>query len=163
LSLEAHESGGGLELPLITQVQIMTALSYGDLGIIQGLPGVNDAASFIRTKSQPSLANMLNNEKTVAFLDLASDDQPWENQIQLNAQRDGYVVSGVSQPVRLALFADSILVAGIDAEGTSVVFYPGEQDVWQFEAGDIRLGLLASGVVWFSFNQTEVAVDKILA
>src|SRR5699024_9655027 len=89
--------------------------------------------------------------------------QPWGNQIQLNAQRDGYVVNGVSQPVRLARFSDSILVAGVDAEGTSVVFYLDEQDVWQFEAGDIRLGLLASGIGCFSFNQTEVAVDKVLA
>ena len=163
LSLEAPESGGGLEFPLITQVQIMTALSYGDLGIIQGLPGVNDAASFLRTKSHPFLENMLNNEKTVAFLDLTADDQPWGNQLQLNTQRDGYVVNGVSQPVRLARFADSILVAGVDAEGTSVVFYLDEQDIWQFEAGDIRLGLLASGIGCFSFNQTEVTVDKILA
>src|SRR5699024_12140122 len=109
-------SGGGLEFPLITQVQIMTALSYGDLGIIQGLPGVNDAASFLRTKSHPSLENMLNNEKTVALLDLASDDQPWGNQVQLNAQRDGYVGNGESQPVRQARLADSIRVAGAQAQ-----------------------------------------------
>src|SRR5699024_12370627 len=101
----------------------MSAHSYGDLRINHGLPGVNDAASFLRTKSHPSLENMLNNEKTVALLDLAPDDQPWGNQIQLNAQRDGYVVNGLSQPLRLARFADSILVAGVDAEGTSVVFY----------------------------------------
>src|SRR5699024_10094481 len=130
LSWEAPESGGGLEFSLISQVQIMTTLSYGDLGIIQVLPVVNHADSCLRTKSHPTLENMLNNEKTVAFLDFASDDQPWGNQTQLNAQRDGYVVNGVSQPVRLARFADSILVAGVDAEGTSVVFYLDEQDVW---------------------------------
>src|SRR5699024_2013902 len=150
----APESGGGLEFPLITQVQIMTVLSYGDLGIIQGLPGVNDAASFLRTKSHPFLENMLNNEKTVAFLVLASDDQPWGNRIQLNAQGDAYVVNGAPQPVRLAGFADNILVAGVEAEGTSVVFHLDEQDVWQFGAGDIRLGLLAAGIGCFSFNQT---------
>src|SRR5699024_16070 len=122
LSLEAPESGGGLEFPLITQVQIMTALSYGDLGIIQGLPGVNDAASFLRTQSHSSLDNILNNDKTVAFLDFASDDQPCGNQILLNEQRDGYVVNGVSQPVRLVRVADSILVAGVDAEETAVEF-----------------------------------------
>src|SRR5699024_2316162 len=135
LSLEAPESGGGLEFPLITQVQIMTALSYGDLGIIQGLPGVNDAASFLRTKSHPSLENMLNIEMTVSCLNLASDDLPLGNEIQLNVLRDVYVVNGVSQPVRLARFADSILVAGVDAEVTSVVLYLYEQEVWQFVPG----------------------------
>src|SRR5699024_4035882 len=107
--------------------------------------------------------NMLNNEKTVAFLDLASDDQPWGNQIQLNAQREGYVVNGVSQPVRLARFADSILVAGVDAVVTTIVLYLDEQEVWQFQAVDIRLGLLASGIGCFTCEQTEVAVDKVLA
>src|SRR5699024_12780506 len=99
-------SRGGLELPFLTQVPIMTALSYGDLGIMQGLPGVNDAASFLRTKSHPSLENMLTNEKTVAFLDLASDDQPWGNQIQLNAQRDGDVVKGVDETVGLVRYGE---------------------------------------------------------
>src|SRR5690606_6753726 len=48
LSLELPEEWNGLELPLISQVQIMKALSYGDLGIVQGLPSAGDAAPFYR-------------------------------------------------------------------------------------------------------------------
>ncbi|KYC59321.1 acyl-CoA dehydrogenase family protein [Heyndrickxia coagulans] len=47
-ALELPESHGGMELALISQVFILQALSFGDLGIVQGLPGAGDAASLIR-------------------------------------------------------------------------------------------------------------------
>src|SRR5699024_5869715 len=51
LSMELPEDWEGLKLPLVSQVQILRALSYGDLGIVQGLSGVGDAASVIRLLS----------------------------------------------------------------------------------------------------------------
>src|SRR5699024_10486455 len=58
LSLELPEDWDGLELPLIAQVQIMSELSSGDLGIVQGFPGLGDAASFIRQKPDQTVMSM---------------------------------------------------------------------------------------------------------
>ena len=52
LHLELPESYGGLELPLVSQVQILEALAYGDLDTIQGLPGSGQGASFIRLQDE---------------------------------------------------------------------------------------------------------------
>ncbi len=51
-ALELPESWGGLELPLLSQALIWQGLSYGDLGVIQGLPGAGEASSLFRLSSE---------------------------------------------------------------------------------------------------------------
>src|SRR5699024_11265117 len=48
LEMEEAASMGGLELSLTTQVQVQRALATGDLASMQGMPGLNDSASFFR-------------------------------------------------------------------------------------------------------------------
>ncbi|HLR08827.1 MAG TPA: acyl-CoA dehydrogenase family protein [Bacillota bacterium] len=167
LSLELPEDWDGLELPLISQVQIMSALSSGDLGIVQGLPGLGDVASFIRKKPEQAVSKLEQAEhdawSTAAFLDITNRDAPWANQLVVNTRADGYVLHGVSQPVRLACFADYILVAARDADGVPVVLWLDEPAVWRVKEGDVRLGLLASGVGRLSFDQAFVGKDQVLA
>src|SRR5699024_12419377 len=80
LSLELTEDWDGLELPLISQVQIMSALSSGDLGIVQDLLGLGDVASFIRKKSEQAVSKLdqavLDAWSTAAFLDITNRDAP---------------------------------------------------------------------------------------
>lgn len=163
LSLELPESNGGLELPLVTQVQIMTALSCGDLGTVQGLKGANDAASFARTKEHDKLQNKLNDEQTTAFLDVSNAEVSLGDQLQISKQSNGYAINGTSQPVRNAQSAESIIMAGKDADGEAVVLFLDEQSGWEIADAGIRLGLLASGIGRFSFGQTVVDGDNILA
>jgi len=163
LSLELPESNGGLELPLITQAQIMTSLSYGDLGTVQGLPGANDAASFARSKENAQLQAKLDGEQTTAFIDVTDADLSLGEALQINKQSSGYSINGLSQPVRHATSAASIIIAGKDADGEAVVLLLDNQNNWDVTDADIRLGLLAAGIGRFSFGQTEVEGDNILA
>src|SRR5690606_18753105 len=117
-SLELPESWGGLEMPLISQVQILEALSSGDLGVVQGLPGAGDAASLFRfIPDHPLLASYKEAGQkgtwpTVAFLHAAEGEIPQGVTIT-SADETGYVLNGTSQPVRLAAFADYLLVSAV--------------------------------------------------
>lgn len=163
LSMELPERNGGLELPLITQAQIMTSLSYGDLGTIQGLPGANDAASFARSKVNAQLQAKLGGEQTAAFLDVTDADLSLGEALQINKQSSGYSINGTSQPVRHATSAVSIIIAGKDTDGEFVVLLLDQQNSWDVIDADVRLGLLAAGIGRFAFGQTEVEGANILA
>lgn len=163
LNLELPESNGGLELPLVTQAQIMTALSYGELGTVQGLRGANDAASFARTTKHEQLQNKLNGEQTTAFLDVSNVNVSLGDQLQISKQSNGYSMNGISHPVRNAQVAENIIVAGKDVDGEAVVLFLDQQAGWEIADADIRLGLLAAGIGRFSFGQTVVDGDNILA
>lgn len=165
LSLELPEDSGGLELPLITQVQIMQALSYGDLDIVQGLPGAGDAASFIRIQQDSTILNEvdLTGNSSVAFVDMENAEEPWGNQLTIRRDGDGYILDGTSQPVRMASFAQYAIVAVADAQGKPVILWLDNADDWSVEKGDYRLGLLASGLGRFSFDGVKIAGKYVLA
>src|SRR5699024_1982801 len=127
LNLELTESNGGLELPIVTQAQIMTALSFGDLGTDQGLRGANDAASLARTTEHEQRQNKLNGEQTTAFLDVSNGDVSLGDQLQISKQSNGYSMNGVSHPVRNAQVAENIIVAGKDVDGEAVVLFLDQQ------------------------------------
>ncbi|WPZ17697.1 acyl-CoA dehydrogenase family protein [Geobacillus subterraneus] len=161
LALELPERWGGLELPLISQTQIFHALSWGDLGIVQGLPGPGAAASFLRLTSAHPIwkpyreAGQAGMWPTVAFIDRSG---------AINARRrgNGYVLSGTSEPVRLAAFAEWAIVAADDSEGEPVIFAL-DQRVWEVVKGDFRLGLLAAGLGRLRFSDVFVGDGGVLA
>ncbi|WP_164667964.1 acyl-CoA dehydrogenase family protein [Virgibacillus doumboii] len=167
LSLELPEDWEGLELPMITQVQLEQALSYGDLGIVQGLPGAGDIASLIRLlpESQVLIADKarLTNKGTTAFVDMVNTEEPWNSQLTIHENDDGYYIKGSSQPVRLAANAEYVAVAAKDSQGKSVILWLNDSNDWLVEQGDYRLGLLAAGIGRFSFNRVELPRSRVLA
>lgn len=165
LALETPENWEGLELPLITQVQILQALSYGDLGVIQGLPGLGDAATLFRLCPDHSLLStfkedILHSKKTVALLDLTENSQ-----VTMLHNSDGWIINGISQPVRLASFADYLVVMGRDSDGLPLVIWVevSEQQNLKVEFGDYRLGLLASGLGKYVFENVYVTEELVVA
>ncbi|TFJ94251.1 acyl-CoA dehydrogenase family protein [Lentibacillus salicampi] len=166
LSLELPEDWEGLELPLLTQVQLMQALSYGDLDIIQGLQGAGDAASFFRLlRDNPVFKDKmvdLTSGATTVLIDLENNDELSENQLSLRHDHDGYILQGLSQPVRMASFADYALVAGKDSQGKNVIIWLDDSADWMVHQGDYRLGLVASGLGRFSFENVKVPLTHVL-
>lgn len=171
LSLELPQAFEGLELPLISQVQIAQALSYGDLGIVQGLPGAGDAASLIRlAKEHKALlaykAQLVESKNpTVAYLDLTAIEDTVENSVSVIKNRDHYTIHGTSQPVRLAKLADYLAIVANDSENNRVIFWLDHEAgyEWTVEEGDYRLGLLAARIESISFDQVKVTTDHVLA
>ncbi|WP_102027078.1 acyl-CoA dehydrogenase family protein [Salirhabdus sp. Marseille-P4669] len=167
LSLELTEDWEGLELPLISQAQIVKALSYGDLGVVQGIPGYGDAAPFLRLfGNHPILASIkqqlrTNFQQTIALLDV--EDQ-WGANVILTPEVDHYILKGTSQPVRLAKYADYILLFARDVNGQPLIaFLNKEEHQWTVMDGEVRLGLLASGISSLSFERIRIRKENIVA
>lgn len=169
--MELPEDWGGLELPLISQAQIWQALSFGDLGIVQGLPGPGDAASLLRlVPDHPALrqykkAVQTGELPTVALLDATDPEAPWASTFQVQPDGDGYVLNGTSQPVRLAANADAVAVLATDVSGDSVVLWLEREKVnWDVqEEGNYRLGLLAAGLGRIHFDQAKAPGEQTIA
>lgn len=165
-ALELPESWGGLELPLISQVQMLQALSYGDLGVIQGLPGAGDAASLICLNPEnPAFETYKNAEKngsrpTVAFLDATETEAPW-NEVEVTSTGSGYLLRGSSEPVRLAAFADYLMMAATDSDGQPLILWLDHG--WHPAEGDYRLGLLAAGCARVVLQGEEAGEKQIAA
>lgn len=167
-ALELPESWGGLELPLITQAQILQALSYGDLGVVQGLPGAGDASSLIRlVPDHPALqpykeAGQSGTWPDVAFIDATTPDDPWLADLEVKQDGNGYIVNGTSQPVRLAENAQYVALAAIDSAGEPVVLWF-DKNGWNAVEGDYRLGLLAAGLGRIQFSNVNAGANQIIA
>lgn len=167
-ALELPESWGGLELPLITQALIYQSLSYGDLGIVQGLPGAGDASSLIRlVPDHPVLqaykeAGQSGTWPNVAFIDATSSDDPWLANLEIKQDGNGYIVDGTSQPVRLAQNAKYVAVAAVDDVGESVVLWL-DHNGFSVQEGDYRLGLLAAGLGRIQFSNVNAGANQIVA
>lgn len=167
LSLELPESWEGLELSSITQVQLMQALSYGDLDIIQGFQGAGDAASLFRLL--PDIPILKNNKEdlaggaTTALLDLGNGVEGPGKQLNIHRRQDGYILQGLSHPVRMAPSADYAMIAGDDSHGKSVILWLDNSADWTIQQGDYRLGLLASGLGRLSFERVKVPATHVLA
>ncbi|MRG86532.1 acyl-CoA dehydrogenase family protein [Salinibacillus xinjiangensis] len=164
LSLELSEDWDGLELPLISQVQILQGLCYGDLDVVQGLPGAGDAASFIRFLNQrldTYKTDIVDELQTVSYLDLSED---WGTNIEVKKEMNHYILNGMSQPVKLAAQADYVLIAVMDSNGEPILFWlDSSVHPWHVEEGDYRLGLLTSGIARFTFDHVKISTDAILA
>lgn len=164
LALELPESLDGLELPLISQVQINKALSYGDLGVVQGFTGAGDAASLYRLLSDHHRIQAMHAEPfpTTALVDLTDTEKPWGNGVHVQAGESGYLLTGKTEPVRLAQDAEVVIVLAKDQDGVPFIIMLDDNN-WTVQNGDYRLGLLASGIGAISFGTIEIPKENILA
>ncbi|WP_047982060.1 acyl-CoA dehydrogenase family protein [Ornithinibacillus contaminans] len=168
LSLEIPEEWGGLALPLISQVQIQRALSYGDLAIVQGFTGAGDVASLFRTISnQGGLQQVKESfiggeELTSVLIDSSEPSKPWGKSITVQKHGSDYVLDGTTEPVRLAKFADIAVVFARDQVGEAVILLVDSKE-WTVKEGDYRLGLLAAGLGRLSFEQLTISGEHVLA
>jgi len=160
LSLELTEYWDGLELPQLSQVQIWKAISYGDLGIVQGFSGMGDAASMIRSASDNGLwsahPQLFKDGCTIAMVDLQDG---WRGNANIHNGR----LNGISQPVRLAKNADYIIITSSDSIGEPVILLLDKQHDWEIIEGDYRLGLLASGIARIRFNDVPITENNLAA
>lgn len=165
-TLELPEMWGGLEMSLISQVQIAETLTaYGDLGILQGLPGVGLASSFIRLEPEHPVLDTIKAKcqkgscPTVAFF----NDSHSRNLI-IEDTGEGYIIRGTTLPIRMADSAEYLLLAGIDSNNLPVILWlenTSEQQ-WETNKGDYRLGLLAAGLSRIQFEDFKVNKDQII-
>ncbi|NHM29232.1 acyl-CoA dehydrogenase family protein [Neobacillus terrae] len=166
MNMELPTSYRGLELPLISQVQILEDLSNGDLATIQGLPGLNEGASFIRSiPDNPILKEFKNSQATETWPTvslLLNRNSRSKKNLTIKAEENGYLVNGLSVPVKMAERAECIIIAGEDEKGDDIVLWCPKQ-VWSIETGDYRLGLLASGCARFRFDNMIVSDENIIA
>nr|WP_216366345.1 acyl-CoA dehydrogenase family protein [Geobacillus sp. BMUD] len=166
-AFELPELWGGLELPLLSQAIIWQGLSYGDLGVIQGLPGAGEASSLFRLSSEHRAWHRYREIAkggqwpTVAWVDEAEQKEPLKQPIRVRRRGSGYVVDGVSSPVRLASKADWVVIAARDEEETVLLAL--DERVWEIEEGDIRLGLLASGIARLRFAEVYAGPEQLVA
>lgn len=168
-NLELPENWGGLEMPLLSQAQIWGALGYGDLGVVQGLPGAGEGASLIRLiPDHPALqsyktAGADGDWPTVAFLQAV--DGEGMSGVQVDSNREGYVLKGTSQPFRLAAFAENLLVAVNDPGGEPLLLWLDRRDGsrWHVVEGDYRLGLLAAGCARVRFEEEMITPGQVIA
>lgn len=165
-SLELPESYGGLELSLVSQVQILEALCFGDLATIQGLPGINETASFIRQDRENSLFISFKENypsglwPTVSLL--VNRDNPG---LIIKTSGEGYRIHGTSLPAKMGESAHYVLLAGDDENGEAIIFLLENNGCVSMKKppGDYRLGLLASQCARFLFEELEVPPQQILA
>lgn len=166
LSLELPEEWGGLELPLISQVQIIKELSYGDLGVLQGFTGSGDVGPLFRLQREHSQFQALKERfrsqenPTTAIVDLTNIENMLRHSVSMKKEGNGYRLNGITEPVRLAHFAEELVIFAKDEACNSLIFFL-ENDQWSVEDGDYRLGLLASGLGKIRFE--NVPVSKLLA
>ena len=166
MNMELPNSWEGLELPLITQVQILEALSNGDLATIQGLPGLNEGASFIRSFPDSLVWKEFKNSQqtenwpTVSLV--LNRNSRSKKHLTIKSAENGYLVNGLSVPVKMAEKANCIIIAGEDDKGEDIILWCPKQ-VWSVETGDYRLGLLASGCARLRFDNMIVSDENIIA
>jgi acyl-CoA dehydrogenase len=171
LVMELPESLGGLELPVVSQVQVWEELAYGDLGIVQAWPGLGDAASLLRfSADRPNIRSRLERVDadgcgpTTAWIDVSQPHLACEGAPLLERTGHGYVLHGTARPVRMARYAECLLVSTRDEEGQSVVLWLDQKrSPWTVEEGDVRLGLLAAGPRRLRFERLEVGPDDVIA
>jgi acyl-CoA dehydrogenase len=157
--LELPESYGGLELPLVSQVQILEALSWGDMAVIQGVPGINEVSSFIRQDPDNPLFQsfklQLDLQPTVSFV-------PYHQSLKIETSTNGYLLNGTTLPVKMGESAQYLLIAGEDEKGETILLWLDNSKLWNRKSGDYRLGLLASKCARLQFDSVEVSNQQIL-
>lgn len=164
-ALELPECFGGLELPLLSQVQILESLSYGDLGILQGIGGAGECASIIRLEHANPVFELykqkcqIGEEPTVA---LYCHEQ---HRLQIRKTAEGFLINGETAPIKMAREAEYLLIAGKDTDGEDHLLWLDyeEETSWEIKDGDYRLGLLCSGFAQLAFNGVRVPKSSVIA
>lgn len=167
--MELPESADGLELPLVSQAQILEALCFGDLGVVQGFPGPADADSLLRTAAAAGLDTLTADlgAQPSAFVDALQGESLPKETLRLDTANGGYRLSGNSRPMRGVKFAQRLFVAVADDTGQpAVVVLDAAADgatPWQVTEGDVRLGLLTAGVARVALEDVAVPDDAVVA
>jgi acyl-CoA dehydrogenase len=158
--LEMPESFGGLELALVSQVQILEALCWGDLATIQGVPGLTELSSFIREDPENHLFQIFKQQKEmVATVSLILHHKS----LKIETSGSGYRLTGTTLPVKMGDNAHFLLIAGEDEKGETVLLWLDDNKQWEKQKGDYRLGLLASQLAKLQFDKVEVSDQQLLA
>lgn len=164
--MEEPERFGGMALPILSQVQINAALAYGDLGTVQAIAGLADAASLLRIVEE----NEINEDIlqafhkkgcTVAFVDETNISN---EQLTLTKNESVYLLNGITTPVRLANLATNIVLATVD-ERDEVLLLSLDKELtsWARLQEDYYLGLQEAQIARFSFDQQSIAGTQIIA
>lgn len=164
-SLELPESFGGLELPVLSQVQILEALAYGDLDTVQGLPGAGESGSFIRqAEDHPAFGHykkacQTEKRPTIAYC------HPNQPKLSIFQEEEGYLIDGETVPLRKGQHADYVLIVGTVQDGEEVIICLENRPDHSFKVleGDYRLGLLSAGFASLSFNRVSVTNEFVIA
>lgn len=166
LSLELPENLDGLELPLISQVQVLEALAWGDLGTVQGFPGLGEAASVLRLTSRHPLTQTYGegaSTEAIAWIDVAEAGIALDQGISVTSEGPALRIQGTTRPIRLALDATRALLAARTDAGETVLAWLDRQAVeWTAHGGDVRLGLLAARLGRLQFEGAKIPPDLVL-
>lgn len=165
LNLELSESYGGLELPLVSQVQIVEALAYGDLDTIQGLPGAGEGASFIRLKEDHNAFSFYQTQCETGICPTVAFVYPSQHKLQIKKIDNGYIIDGETSPLKNARKAEYLLIAGTATNGEAVLLWIDQENnhSWKVLDGDYRLGLLSAGFSRILLKEVNVFNNNILA
>ena len=165
LHLDLPESYGGLELPLVSQVQILEALAYGDLDTVQGLPGAGNAASFIRLQDKHQCFSSYQAQCETGIFPTVAIVYPDQHKLLIKKTDNGYLIDGETSPLKNAVQAEYLLIASTDTTGEPVLLWLDKEAncSWQVLEGDYRLGLLSAGFARVQLNEVSVSNESVLA
>ena len=161
LTTEQPEYVDGLELPLVTQVQIQRGLSYGDLAAVQGMPGLDDGASLLRVLADQQhmyqIDDIVNKQSTIAYIH-AMDEEAFSS-----LQFTQGILSGTSVPIRSSKIATHFLIATVNEQQEAVLILV-ENDQTKIEVtGTSYLGLIAANIGKVTFHSIELNNEHIVA
>ncbi|MEI3612315.1 acyl-CoA dehydrogenase family protein [Pseudogracilibacillus sp. SO30301A] len=168
LAMEEPDSLGGMQLPLISQVQILEALCYGDLGTVQGFPGLGDGASVLRVMSDRQIHDeqrhfVKENSCTIAFIKEVAEEMP-ESRLKLAKTSNAYKLHGKSKPVRLGKIATHLIIGIKDDTGETILFWLDKsRNKWEVETCDNRLGLREASIAKLSFDEVSFSENQVIA
>lgn len=168
LAMEEPEDLGGMQLPLISQVQIQEALSYGDLGTVQGFPGLADGASVLRVADEEQLNEeqqhfVKEDSCTIAFIEEVAEEMP-KSQLKLTKTSNTYILQGESKPVRLGKIATHLLIAIKDDSENSIIFWLDKScNNWKVEKCNNHLGLREVNIASISFEHVSILESQVIA
>jgi len=164
-TLELPESFGGMELPILSQVQILEELASGDLATVQGFPGAGESGAFIREAGDhPAFASFkkacqTGNVPTIAF---CHRNQP---KLTITRHEESYSIDGETVPLRMGQYAEYVLIIDKEQNGEDVILWLQKGPNASFKAveGDYRLGLLSAGFACLSFRNVSVSKESVIA
>ncbi len=168
LTMEEPDSLGGMQLPLISQVQILEALCSGDLGTVQGFPGLGDGASVIRIIGDRQIheeQRHFGKDKscTIAFIEEAAEEMA-QSRLKLTKTSNAYMLHGKSKPVRLGKIATHLIIGIKDDTGDTTLFWLDKShNKWEVETCDNRLGLREAQIARISFDEVSFSENQVIA
>lgn len=164
--MEEPASLGGMELPLLAQVQIYAALAYGDLAVVQSIPGLADGASLFRVMDEDSIPRSIKRSlqeegRNLAFID---EMDVMNQSLHLRKEGDVFILNGKTIPVRLAKIANHLLIAIRDRQGQEfLMILDRDNHPWEVLEETYYLGLQEAQLASLSFKDIALSSSQVLA